>query len=65
MLMTLALRDSVPTTRLSALKARKDALEQEIHEAALHPSLSDLDLQRLKKQKLRLKEEIEGIREAS
>lgn len=52
---------SVATSRLEALKARHTALEHRIEAEQGRPGASDWLLKSLKSQKLRLKEEIEGI----
>lgn len=63
--MSLALRTSVPASRLEALMSRKAALEMELQEEQRSFSSSDQKIAELKKRKLSLKEEIEGIRQAS
>jgi len=64
--MPLALRESsVPASRLSALRARHDKIEEELREESQHLSASDYYLKQLKKMKLTLKQEIEGISQAS
>ncbi len=60
--MSVAVRSqSVPPTRLEALKARKDSIDLELKEEKKHLSASDIYLRQLKKMKLQLKEEIESI----
>lgn len=65
--MPLAVRDtqSVPASRLQALRARHSKIEEELDRESQHPSASEGHLKSLKKMKLSLKEEIEGIRDAS
>ena len=63
--MSLALRTSVPASRLEALLSRKAALEMELQEEQRSFSSSDQKIAELKKRKLSIKEEIEGIRQAS
>ena len=50
--------------RFEALKAKHSSLEKEIHDLQQCPSSEDI-LKNLKRAKLRVKEEIEGIRRAS
>lgn len=52
-------------SRLEALRTRHSVLSSRIEEAQKSPATTDFFLRQLKKQKLMLKEEIEGIREAS
>lgn len=60
--MAVALRaQSVPVTRLEALKARHAAIDAELQEYTKSPSASDLYLTQLKKQKLQIKEQLEGL----
>ena len=54
-------QNSVPQTRLEALKTRKASLETELNKEQRHLSASDIYLKQLKKMKLQLKEEIESI----
>ena len=63
--MSLALRTSVPASRLEALMSRKAAIELELLEEQRSFASSDYKIIELKKKKLYLKEEIEGIRQAS
>ena len=63
--MSLALRTSVPASRLEALVSRHAALESELMEEQRSFASSDQRLKELKLTKLHLKEEIEGIRQAS
>ena len=51
-------------SRLEALRNRHSLLSSRIEEAQKSPSTTDFFLRQLKKQKLMLKEEIEGIRES-
>jgi hypothetical protein len=48
--------------RIRELDARHTRLGAEIDEVTKHPSADSLELARLKKEKLRLKEEIEALR---
>ena len=48
--------------RIRELDARHTELEARIAEAMKHPSADTLDVSTLKKQKLKLKEEIEQLR---
>jgi hypothetical protein len=48
--------------RIRELDARHTRLDVEIDEVTKHPSADSLELARLKKEKLRLKEEIEALR---
>ena len=54
---------SAQKSRLEALRQRHAVLSSRIEDAYKSPSTTDLYLRQLKKQKLSLKEEIEGIRE--
>ena len=63
--MSLALRTSVPASRLEALVSRHAAIEQELEEEQRSFASSDYKITELKRKKLFLKEEIEGIRQAS
>ncbi len=65
--MPLAVRDtqSVPASRLQALRARHSRIEDELDRESQHASASDSHLKSLKKMKLSLKEQIEGIRDPS
>jgi len=46
---------------LSELTAKHQALESQIEEAMLHPSVDDLRITELKRRKLRIKDEISRI----
>ncbi len=48
-------------THLSELSAKHQALETQIEEALLHPSVDDLLIAELKRKKLRIKDEITKI----
>jgi len=48
--------------RIRELDARHQSLEQLIEEEMSHPSSDDLRVRELKRQKLRLKEEVEALR---
>ena len=63
--MSLALRTSVPASRVEALMSRKAAIELELQEEQRSFASSDQKISELKKRKLSIKEEIEGIRQAS
>ncbi len=54
---------SAQNSRLEALRQRHSVLSSRIEEAYKSPSTTDFYLRQLKKQKLFLKEEIEGIRD--
>ena len=60
--MILARAQTAASNRLEALRARHAAISSEIEEENKHLAASDLDLRRLKVEKLKIKEEIEGIR---
>lgn len=47
--------------RIEALKARHEALEAEIVDESNRPHPDDIAVAELKKQKLRIKDEIEGL----
>lgn len=54
----------MPTkARIRELNARHQKLETRIEEELKHPAADTLQLARLKRQKLRLKEEIESLRQ--
>lgn len=48
--------------RIRELDSRHQALERQIDEEMSHPSSDDLRVRELKRQKLKLKEQIEGLR---
>lgn len=48
---------------LTELEKRHKALERQIEDARLHPSVDDLLLADLKRKKLRIKEEMEKLRQ--
>ncbi len=48
--------------RIRELDARHQSLERLIEEEMNHPSADDLQVRELKRQKLRLKEEMEALR---
>jgi len=52
-------------SRIQALRNKHAILNQRIEEVQNRPSTTDFYLRQLKKQKLFIKEEIEGIRKAS
>jgi len=49
-------------SHLAELERKHGDLEREIDEALLHPSYDDLDIVKLKRRKLALKDEIEKLR---
>lgn len=49
-------------SRLAALEKRREALKKEIMECEAHPSIDQLKIAALKRQKLVLKDEIQKIR---
>jgi hypothetical protein len=49
-------------SHLAELEKRHETLENEIHQALMHPSVDDLAVAELKRKKLRLKEEIARLR---
>ena len=55
---------SAQQSRLEALRKRHEILSNRVEEAHKNPSTTDFYLRQLKKQKLVLKEEIEGIRDS-
>lgn len=52
-----------PLSRLNALREKHALFKSKIREAQKSPSTTDFYLNQLKKQKLMIKEEIEGIRQ--
>ena len=50
-------------SHLAELEKRHQALEQEIHEALIHPSADDLKVAELKRRKLYIKDEIARLRQ--
>lgn len=59
--MASALPQTVASARVQSLKARHAAIEAELHEHIKSPSVSDIYLTQLKKEKLQVKEQLEGI----
>lgn len=53
------------SARVESLKAKHKSLSQKIEEYQSRPSMSEYLIGELKREKLKLKEEIEGIRKAS
>jgi hypothetical protein len=51
--------------RLEALIAKHKTLSKKIEQKQIIPSVSDQEIGGLKREKLKIKEEIEGIRKAS
>ncbi len=54
--------ESSQSTRMEALQNKHSRLSRRIEQEQRNPSTTDFFLRQLKKQKLALKEEIEGIR---
>ena len=52
-------------SHLAQLKRHHDALEDEIQQALKHPSTDDLELAKLKRRKLSLKDEIARLKQQS
>ena len=52
---------SVSATRKQALISKHSVLEDRLQELMHHPSASDTEIRSLKRQKLRVKEEIEQL----
>ena len=59
-----ALRSSIPASRLEALQSRKAAIEEQLLEEQRSFASSDTRITELKKMKLHIKQEMEGIRQA-
>lgn len=53
---------TTPQERVLALQSKHKVLAERINEAQKHPSTADFYIRQLKKQKLMIKEELEGIR---
>jgi hypothetical protein len=47
---------------IATLEKKHGALEQELHSALLHPSTGDIVIAQLKREKLKLKDQIERLR---
>ena len=47
---------------IETLEKKHGVLEEELHSAMLHPSTGDVTIAELKRQKLRIKDEIERLR---
>lgn len=56
---------SSSSARVEALKAKHKFLSQKIETEQSRPFVSENQISQLKREKLKIKEEIEGIREAS
>lgn len=56
---------SAPSSRVEALKAKHKSLSNKIDDELKRPFVSEYQVSSLKREKLKLKEEIEGIRHAS
>lgn len=52
---------SSKSSHLQSLAARHSAIEAQLHELSHHPSVSDFEIRKLKRQKLRVKEEMESL----
>lgn len=52
---------SISATRKQALLSKHSLLEDRLQELQHHPSASDTEIRNLKRQKLRVKEEIEQL----
>jgi hypothetical protein len=50
---------------LVELERKHKVLENELHEALLHPSMDDLRIAELKRRKLMVKDEIERLKQGS
>ena len=50
---------------LVELERKHKVLENELHEALLHPSTDDLRIAELKRRKLRVKDDIERLRQVT
>lgn len=60
--MALHALQSSQNSRLDALRSRHELLSRRVKDAQQSPGINDYFISELKKEKLRLKEEIEGIR---
>ena len=58
-------QSSVSMQRMEALKRRHAVLDRLVKEAQMHPSVTDAEIVDMKRQKLKLKEEMEDIKEDS
>lgn len=56
---------SASSARIEALKIKHKTLSHKIELELNRPSFSDAELSALKREKLKIKEQIEGIRQAS
>ena len=63
--MILARAQNAESNHLEALKARHADISRELDEEKKHPAASDIDLRKLKLKKLKIKDEMEGIRQTS
>jgi hypothetical protein len=52
-------------SHLAELERRHQALEEEINEALLHPSIDDLKIVELKRRKLQVKDQIARLQQVS
>lgn len=55
-------QDHTPITRVNALRAKHNEYKQRVKEARMSPSTTDFYLAQLKKEKLAVKEQLEGIK---
>lgn len=62
--MTVATLQASQNTRLEALRSKHTLLSNRVKEAQRSPGIPDDVIKLLKKQKLMIKEQIEGIRES-
>jgi hypothetical protein len=53
------------SAHLDQIERKYQALKDQIEEARQHPSIDDLELAELKRQKLHLKDELERLRHAA
>ena len=65
MLYTEAMNDDDPGSLLDGLKAEHRRLDQQIAELVLDPGCDQLELARLKRRKLRLKDQIQQISDSN
>lgn len=52
---------SLSATRKQALQSKHHALEERLNELSHHPSASDFEIKKLKRMKLKLREEMEQL----
>ena len=58
-------QSTASSSRIEALRAKHKSISRKIELEQLSPSINDYRIGELKRQKLKIKEELEGIREAS